>query len=284
MDNLENVNENISGQQENLKSNLDAQQTHMPSAMSSQGENLNTSFNTKQTNANVSGQQANANMNTGERQKYGYGDFIPMKMVEGYIAPFRKVSWGTTLFWGILVILFGLVALFTPHIALTTLIVLFGLFALFNGVLAIITSFMERRVFPLWWMHMAAGIVGVLFGLAVLTWPHETAIITLYLIAAWALVTGVFTLMSAFSSAHENGRPSWFLALAGVCGILLGLVLFFSYPYAALLSLVWVIGIYAILAGIMLIARAMSMRSLQLHNKTMGNQMQDVQDHAQTLQ
>jgi uncharacterized membrane protein HdeD (DUF308 family) len=167
--------------------------------------------------------------------------------------------WGMVLGWGVLVVIFGLCALFLPHLTLLTLIYLFGIFALANGILGIVTAIQDRHLFPFWGLRIGAGIVSVLFGLATIVWPHITALIALYLIASWAIVTGIFQLASAFSGLTT--QPPWFMALAGIVAILLGIVLFVSSPLVALFSLVWVIGLYALIYGGILIARAFQLRA-----------------------
>ena len=174
----------------------------------------------------------------------------------------RMISqyWWLMLTWGILVALFGLCAIFWPHLTLLTLIYLFGIFALVNGILGIALAFQERQVFLYWWVGLAAGIVSILFAFAVMTWPHITALVMLYLIASWAIVTGIFQLAAAFGGTSRYSP--WLLGIAGIVSILLGIILFTSSPIVALLSLVWVVGIYALIYGCMLIMRSFTYRSL----------------------
>lgn len=173
----------------------------------------------------------------------------------------RLVSryWWLMLIWGILVVLFGLCAIFWPHLTLLTLIFLFGSFALANGVLGIVLAIQERHELPLWWTELAAGIISVLIGIAVILWPHITALVTLYMIAIWAIVTGVFQIAHAIGGSGRHSPV--FLAVSGIVGILLGIILFASSPLTALLALVWVIGVYALIYGVMLIVRAFYLRS-----------------------
>lgn len=176
-------------------------------------------------------------------------------------SPTRLASqyWWMMLIWGLLIALFGVCAIVWPHLTLLTLIFLFGAFALVNGVLGIVMAIQGRRVISSWWMTLMAGIISLLIGLAVMFWPHATAIVILYLIAAWALATGVLQLAEAMSSA--GGHSPLFLALAGLVWLLLGIVLFASSPLIALLALVWLIGIYALIAGAMFILRSFYLRS-----------------------
>jgi uncharacterized membrane protein HdeD (DUF308 family) len=178
--------------------------------------------------------------------------YSPMRLARQY--------WWMMLVWGVAIAIFGLCALLWPHLTLLTLIVLFGVFAVVNGVLGIVTAFQARRVLSSWWMTLCAGMVSLLIGLAVLFWPHASAIVILYLIASWAIIIGVLQLSEAIGGL---GRYSpLFLAISGLAALILGIVLFASSPLVALLTLVWLIGLYALIAGVMFILRAFYFRSL----------------------
>jgi uncharacterized membrane protein HdeD (DUF308 family) len=167
--------------------------------------------------------------------------------------------WWLLLIWGILVGLFGLCALFWPHLTLFTLIFLFGVFALVNGALGIAIAMQERQIFACWWATLAAAVISVLIGLAVMTWPHVTALIILYLIAVWAVVTGIFQLTQALGK--RSHQSPLFLSVTGVASVVLGILLMVVSPVVALLSLVWVIGLYALVCATVLIMRAFFYRA-----------------------
>ncbi|HEX7734107.1 MAG TPA: HdeD family acid-resistance protein [Ktedonobacteraceae bacterium] len=178
-------------------------------------------------------------------------------------SPTRLVSryWWLMLIWGILVVLFGLCAIFWPHITLLVLVSLFGAFALVNGVLAIFMAIQERHQIPYWGTELALGILSLIVGLGVMFWPGLSALVILYMIATWAIITGIFQLVAAFSGMFTHSPI--FLAIAGIASIILGIVLFVSSPAVALLAMVWVIGVYALVDGFMLIGRAFHFRSLE---------------------
>jgi len=167
--------------------------------------------------------------------------------------------WWLLLIWGILVGLFGLCALFWPHLTLLTLMFLFGVFALVNGALGIAMAVQERQIFPCWWAVLASAVLSVLVGLAVMTWPHVTALLILYLIAVWAVVTGIFFFF--FSLGKRSCYSPLFLGVSGVASLFLGILLLAVSPVVALLSLVWVIGLYALVSATMLIMRAFFYRA-----------------------
>ncbi len=163
--------------------------------------------------------------------------------------------WWSLLARGIIAVLFGLAALFWPGLTLLVLIYIFGAFALVEGIITIYLSFQVRDMQTNWWMLLLEGIAGVILGILVFIWPGITALVLLFLIAAWAVITGIIELIAAFTVGM-----GWLLALAGVLSILLGIILF-ARPVAGILSLVWLIGIYAIIWGILLIVRAFQARS-----------------------
>jgi uncharacterized membrane protein HdeD (DUF308 family) len=106
---------------------------------------------------------------------------------------------------------------------------------------------------------LLGGIAGIIAGVLTFVWPAITALVLLYLIAAWAIVTGILEIAAAFSGllpiAHE-----WTLVLAGILSVLFGLLLAIL-PGVGLLSLVWLIGIYALAYGVVLIIRAFQFRA-----------------------
>lgn len=155
---------------------------------------------------------------------------------------------------GIVAIIFGIIALATPGITLLALIFLFGIFALIDGVVAIVNAVFRRKESPNWGILLLDGILGILIGAAALLWPGATAIILLYIIASWAVVTGIIEIVAAFSLAGGIGHE-WGLALAGLVSVIFGILLFLN-PIPGILSLVWVLGIYAIVYGIFMLVRA----------------------------
>jgi uncharacterized membrane protein HdeD (DUF308 family) len=104
-------------------------------------------------------------------------------------------------------------------------------------------------------------------GVIALVWPGITALIFLYLLAAWAVVTGVMEIVAAFSPARdvsatrESSGNDWWLALAGVASIIFGVIIALL-PRFGLLSVIWIIGIYALIFGILFVVRFFQSRVL----------------------
>ncbi len=154
--------------------------------------------------------------------------------------------WGVIL-GGIVAILFGLVILAWPGITLRALLLVFGIFAIAAGVFAILGGLRAEETRRRW-LHLAEGVVAALAGIVALAWPGITARALLYLIAAWAIVTGIMEMAGALRTRLAS-MPEWVLLVSGVISVVFGILLL-VWPRLGLLGLVWLIGIYAIVYGI----------------------------------
>ena len=160
---------------------------------------------------------------------------------------------------GIVAILFGLAALLRPGIALEALILLFGAYVLVDGAFAIVGVFGGTRGGTPRWVLLVEGVAGVLAGFIAFILPGMTALVLLYLIAAWSIVTGVFEAATAIRLRREI-RGEWALVAGGIISVLFGVVLAVL-PAVGILSLIWLIGVYAIVFGVLLIVTAFRVRS-----------------------
>jgi uncharacterized membrane protein HdeD (DUF308 family) len=77
-------------------------------------------------------------------------------------------------------------------------------------------------------------------------------------IAGWAIFTGILKVVMAISLRREIDNE-WMMVLSGALSLLFG-VLLAALPGAGLLSLVWIIGIYALILGIALIVLGFRVR------------------------
>jgi uncharacterized membrane protein HdeD (DUF308 family) len=111
--------------------------------------------------------------------------------------PILAGNWWTLLLRGIAALLFGLAALFWPGLTLFVLIVFFGVYALIDGILAIVAGIRGSEGSR--WLLLAEGVLGVLAGLVALFWPGITALVLLFVISAWAIVTGLLKVVMAIA-------------------------------------------------------------------------------------
>jgi uncharacterized membrane protein HdeD (DUF308 family) len=167
---------------------------------------------------------------------------------------------------GVVAILFGILALIWPKETILALVLLFGAYALLDGVFSVFAGIASYRYFKRWWAVLLEGVAGILFGVLTFFWPNITALVLLYFIAAWALITGIFEIVAAIQLRRVI-TGEWALILSGLLSMIFG-VLLFVFPGAGAVSLVWLIGIYAILFGITLIILAFRLRSLRQEVET----------------
>jgi uncharacterized membrane protein HdeD (DUF308 family) len=161
---------------------------------------------------------------------------------------------------GVLAIVFGIMALIWPESTKTALVLLFGAFALADGIFTIATGIESRKYFKQWWALLLEGLTGIVIATLAFVWPDVTALVLLYFIGAWAILTGIFEIMAAIELRNVIEGES-VMMLYGLLSIVLG-VLLFAFPEAGAVSLAWAIGLYAIFAGIMEIVFAFRLRGL----------------------
>jgi uncharacterized membrane protein HdeD (DUF308 family) len=170
----------------------------------------------------------------------------------------NAASWSVLALRGLVAILFGLAALFWPGLVLTVLIVFFGAYALVDGVLAVIAAFRSSARGMRRLLLLIEGVIGILFGILALFWPGLTALTLLYIIAFWAILSGIDRIVMAIMLRREI-ENEWSIALSGVLSVILGIVLILL-PGAGLLAYTWLIGILALAVGIALIYYAFRVR------------------------
>jgi uncharacterized membrane protein HdeD (DUF308 family) len=168
--------------------------------------------------------------------------------------------WWLALVRGVVAILFGLVAFSRPGATLATLLLLFGGFVLIDGVLSICLAIAARKSDEDWWVVLLEGALAVLFGVLVFMRPGFTGLALLYLIGAWAVVSGALRIATAVYLRREIRGEGW-LAAGGVLSILFG-VLMFASPATGALALIFVIGAWAIVQGASLCAVAFKLKHL----------------------
>ncbi|WGL15050.1 HdeD family acid-resistance protein [Microbulbifer bruguierae] len=172
-------------------------------------------------------------------------------------------NWWVALLRGCFAILFGVLTFVWPGISLLSLIILFGAYSLVDGVIALYGAFKGRGSVTgssIWWL-IFVGITGIAAGIVTFIYPQVTALVLVIFIGAWALVRGIFEIIGAIRLRKEIDHE-WLLIFAGVLSVIFGLVLLLK-PGAGALALLWLIGTYAILFGIILVWLAFRLRKVK---------------------
>src|SRR6185295_11671712 len=171
-----------------------------------------------------------------------------------------KAVWWLVLMRGIFMVIFGIIALVSPGIALLTLVWLFGLYAILDGITAIVIGIRTRGE-PHWVWTIVQGVVSVLAGVIALIWPGLTALALLFVVAFWAIVLGIGEIGGAFASRRRRSTSwGWTLA-AGILNVIFGILLLI-WPASGILTLVWLVGIFTLVGGLALIVLAYRVRSV----------------------
>ena len=168
-------------------------------------------------------------------------------------------NWWALALRGLFAVLFGIAAFALPGITLGALVLLYGAYAFVDGVFAITAALVGRTEGVPWWALLVEGLFGIAVGVLTMFWPGITALALLFMISAWAVVTGVLEIVAAIRLRKEI-QGEWLLALSGILSVLFGLALVVN-PGAGALAVVWLIGAYAIVFGLLLIALGFRLRS-----------------------
>lgn len=169
-------------------------------------------------------------------------------------------TWWLIVLQGIAAVIFGILAFILPGRTLGLLVSLFGGYALADGLLALGRALRAGSRGTAWWSFVGQSVVGIVVGLATFTWPGMTALVLLYCIAAWALLTGLLQIVVALAVRRQL-EGEWLVILSGVLSLIFGGWLVLS-PGDGALTVVWVIASYAIVLGVVLIVAGLQLRGL----------------------
>jgi uncharacterized membrane protein HdeD (DUF308 family) len=168
-------------------------------------------------------------------------------------------NWWVLALRGVAAVLFGVIALLWPGLTLEVLVLVFGAYMLVDGVFAIFAAFTHRSGHDRWWVLMLEGLAGIAAGIITFVNPGLATLVLLYVIAFWAIVTGVLELLAAIGLRKEI-QGEWMLALGGIASLVFG-VLLLIFPEAGALTVTWLIGFYAVLFGVILLALGLRLRT-----------------------
>jgi uncharacterized membrane protein HdeD (DUF308 family) len=174
------------------------------------------------------------------------------------VADLLARNWWLLALRGLAGVLFGILAFIWPGITLVALVFLFGAFALVNGILSLILAWNAPRGFPRFGSLILGGILGIAAGIITFFLPGITALGLLIMIAAWAIATGILEIVAAIK-LRKVITNEWLWVLAGILSLIFGVLLLLQ-PAAGALVLVWWIGAYALVFGIVLMILAFRLR------------------------
>ena len=168
-------------------------------------------------------------------------------------------NWWVFAVRGVLAIVIGVLAFVRPDVTLVALVALFGAYALLDGIFTVATSFTLSGTRYFWWL-LLEGILGIVVGVLTFVYPGAMAASLLILLGCWLIVTGIFEIGAAIE-LRKLIEDEWFYVLGGLFSIAAGVLTLYR-PNQSALAWMWVIGVYAILFGIMMLAVGFKVRKL----------------------
>ena len=169
--------------------------------------------------------------------------------------------WWIMLIRGVLAIALGVMMIAWPKATVQVAIFLFGLYFLLDGIASLIMGFMSGRAGEKWGWLVFVGVLDIAAGIVAFVWPQATALVLLYVIAFWSILVGAMAVFGAFSLKSAGAREWGWVLFGGIISLIFGIILLIA-PGNGILGLIWLVAIWAILFGILLIVNSFVVRSL----------------------
>jgi uncharacterized membrane protein HdeD (DUF308 family) len=168
-------------------------------------------------------------------------------------------NWWSLVIRGLAGISLGVITLMWRHITLPEVAVLFGGYAMIDGLVSLAGALRAAETHRRWGVLVAEGLAGVVAGVMAFAWPAPTELSLAYIIAAWALLTGVLEIAVAVR-LRRYVAGEWMLAFGGAASLALG-ILMIAIPLAGSLSIATWLAAYALVFGGLLIVLGLRLRS-----------------------
>ena len=167
-------------------------------------------------------------------------------------------NWWSLVLRGIIAIVAGIVTIIWPGITVAGLIILFGAYSLLDGVMSVLGAVRAAESHERWGVLVLEGVVGIAAAVVTVLWPAITLLALVWIIAAWAVVTGVFEIVAAVRLRRYIQRE-WLLVLSGIVSVLFGVIVA-ALPLAGALVIALWIGAYMLIFGILLLTLGLRLR------------------------
>jgi uncharacterized membrane protein HdeD (DUF308 family) len=183
--------------------------------------------------------------------------------MEAHMFAILSRYWWVLVVRGVLAVVLGVFAFARPRETITALVIAFGAVALVDGIFALAAAIAGRKLTPDWWVLLVQGLLGIGVGVLTLAKPQVTATALLIYIALWAVGMGVLQVIAAVKLRHEI-TGEWWVAIGGAASVVFGILLM-RHPSEGALAVLWLIGAYALVWGVMLVLGGFDIRRLSKH-------------------
>ena len=163
---------------------------------------------------------------------------------------------------GVMAILFGIAALFWPDTTVRVFAVLFGAFVLVWGITLLIKGLFNMPKRHLWWLELIFGVLILGLGVFLVRNPGVTLAWLILMVGFTFIARGIVDVIEAFFSKDKAVKNSrWVYLLSGLVSFVAGIIVLL-HPVTSGLAFIWVVGLYTIIEGVILIVLAKKFRDL----------------------
>jgi uncharacterized membrane protein HdeD (DUF308 family) len=183
---------------------------------------------------------------------------------KGAVKEVFSTIWWVVLLRGIVILLMGILLVSRPLPTIIVLFYLLGFYWFFDGIFTLIESIRGRKSYKDWGWGVFVGIISALAGVVVFTQPYISAVIgvtfVIYLVAFMAIISGIWSIITGIRLRKEISNE-WSMILGGALSALFGILLMMN-PMVSAMTLVWIMGLFALIGGIGLIVVSFRIRKL----------------------
>ena len=167
-------------------------------------------------------------------------------------------NWWAVALRGAIALLAGILCLVLPGVTLVTLLILAAAYFIADGVFSIIAAVRAARKHERWWPFVIEGLLDLAAAVAIIVWPGISLVAFAYLVAVWAIFTGV--VMAFGAGAYGGGWARWLLGIGGLLSIVLGVIMI-AQPAAGVYALVGIFAAYLLMFGAVLLSFGFGLRN-----------------------
>jgi uncharacterized membrane protein HdeD (DUF308 family) len=179
------------------------------------------------------------------------------------LAALLAENWWAIALRGVLGIAFGLTALLLPGATMLSLVLLFAAYTFVDGIFGLVSAFRAARQHERWGYLTLEAFVNIATAAIAVSWPGLTVVVFVYIVAFWAMLSGLLMLGAAFELSDGRG---W-LILGGLASVIYGGLLIAA-PLLGAVVLTWWIGAYAIVFGVSLLVLAFRLKGFAGGHRT----------------
>jgi uncharacterized membrane protein HdeD (DUF308 family) len=167
--------------------------------------------------------------------------------------------WWLGILQGTLAIFFGITAIFWPTLTLVTLVYLFSAFVLGWALAEIILALMSINARGTWWITLLFGIIGLGVGIYLVRHPSVSFATFILVVGLTLIARGIFDIIMAFIDRLPTTSKTLFIIM-GAASVVAGAIIL-RQPVAGGIAFVWVLGLWALVFGLMLITLSLALLS-----------------------